>query len=152
MLLVPQKSSSLQAAFYEAHLVGLDATENVLAAPEAELPSVEEIKLPTLVEKVALIPDKEFCIRIYCYWPPKKEDCQQWYCSECVWCPKKSSSLQAASSEAHFIGLAATEEVLADTWPGDPTRTPLILKLDADLKPIPNEFSSRLMAIPSVPT
>ena len=114
-------------------MVGLDATENVLAAPEAELPSVEEIKLPTLVEKVALIPDKEFCIRIYCYWPPKKEDCQQWYCSECVWCPKKSSSLQAASSEAHFIGLAATEEVLADTWPGDPTRTPLILKLDADL-------------------
>ena len=114
-------------------MVGLDATENVLAAPEAELPSVEEIKLPTLVEKVALIPDKEFCIRIYCYWPPKKEDCQQWYCSECVWCPKKSSSLQAASSEAHFIGLAATEEVLADTWPGDPTRTPLILKFDADL-------------------
>ena len=29
---------------------------------------------------------------------------------------------------------------------------PLVYELDADLKPIPNKFSSRLMAIPSVPS
>ena len=33
-----------------------------------------------------------------------------------------------------------------------PSGTPLVYEVDADLKPIPNEFSSRLMAIPSVPS
>ena len=33
-----------------------------------------------------------------------------------------------------------------------PGATPLVYGLDADLKPIPNKFSSRLMAIPSVPS
>ena len=33
-----------------------------------------------------------------------------------------------------------------------PSGTPLIYEIDADLEPIPNDFSSRLMEIPSVPS
>ena len=46
------------------------------------------------------------------------------------------------------------EDIADDVIPGleIPIGTPLVYELDADLKPIPNESSSRLMAIPSVPS
>ena len=37
-------------------------------------------------------------------------------------------------------------------WPGDPDWHSMVCELDADLGPIPNKFSSRLLAIPSVPS
>ena len=33
-----------------------------------------------------------------------------------------------------------------------PSGTPLVYEVDADLRPIPKEFSPRLMEIPSVPS
>ena len=46
------------------------------------------------------------------------------------------------------------EDIADDVIPGleIPGGTPLVYELDADLKQIPNEFSSRLMAVPSVPS
>ena len=45
------------------------------------------------------------------------------------------------------------EDIADDVIPGVeiPSDTPLVYELDAGLKPTPNESSSRLMAIPSVP-
>ena len=46
------------------------------------------------------------------------------------------------------------EDIAGDVIPGleIPVATSLVYGLGTDLKPIPNEFSSRLMAIPSVPS
>ena len=45
------------------------------------------------------------------------------------------------------------EGIAIDVVPGleIPIGTPLVYELEADLKPFPNDFSSRLMAVPSVP-
>ena len=46
------------------------------------------------------------------------------------------------------------EDTIGDVIPDleIPRGTPVVYELDADLKPIMNEFLSRLMAVPSVPS
>ena len=56
---------------------------------------------------------------------------------------------------AHGNGIRAIvkclEDIADDVIPGlEIPRYSMVYELDADPKPIPNEFSSRLMAIPSV--
>ena len=67
---------------------------------------------------------------------------------------KRSTEAEAAfkSKVDTFHRLEGT--VVSDVIPDleIPRGTPVVYELDADLKPIPNEFSSRLMAIPSVPS
>ena len=63
-------------------------------------------------------------------------------------------SFRRGSWQFHPCHREVLEDTIGDVIPDleIPRGTPVVYELDADLKPILNEFLSRLMAIPSVPS
>ena len=113
--------------------------------------------MSSLIEKVALIPNREAWrsdphsvdLEVRCRPRRGLEDTTGDVIPDLF-----RTSFRRGPWQFHPCHLKDVEDIAGDVMPGleIPVAIPLVYGLDADLKPIPNKLSSRLMAIPSVPS